>query len=69
MLGRPRDQRSGIALTAAKTIGPFATGLTRTVAGSYTAVVIAVAASCALAAVAAAHAGPVPDRAPHAGGR
>ena len=53
----------GIALTAAKTVGPFAAGLARTVTGTYTGVVIAVAASCALAAVAVAHVGPVPGRA------
>jgi hypothetical protein len=48
----------GIALTAAKTVGPVAAGLARTATGSYTAVVLAVAVAAALAAVAAAHAGP-----------
>jgi hypothetical protein len=58
----------GIALTAAKAVGPVAAGLTRTATGSYTPVVIAVAAAAALAAVATAHAGPACDRARPTGG-
>jgi MFS family permease len=50
----------GIALTAAKTVGPFAAGLVRTLTGSYSAVLIAVAAAAALATVAVARVDPVP---------
>ena len=47
----------GIALTAAKTAGPVSGGLARTATGSYTAVLLAVAAAAALAAVAVHRAG------------
>ena len=50
----------GIALTAAKTIGPVSAGLGRTLTGSYAAVFLAVAAASAIAAVAVARAGTAP---------
>jgi MFS family permease len=63
----------GIALTAAKTLGPVAAGLARTVTGGYGAVLLAAAAATALAAVAAARAGALTagttDHRTHAGGR
>jgi MFS family permease len=46
----------GIALTAAKTIGPFAAGLVRTITGDYLAVLLGVAAIAAIAALAVARA-------------
>jgi sugar phosphate permease len=52
----------GVALTAAKTVGPFAAGLARTATGSYTAVVIGVATAGAVAAAAVLAAGAVGDR-------
>jgi MFS family permease len=59
----------GIALTAAKTVGPVAAGLARTVTGSYTAVLLAVAVAAALAAIAVAIADSAPRRAADGEGR
>jgi MFS family permease len=60
----------GVALTFAKTVGPVAAGLARSVTGSYAAVLVCVAAAAALAAAATTRARPVaPPRARHAGGR
>ena len=47
----------GVALTAARTVGPFAAGLVRTGTGSYTPVLVALAAVSVLAAVAVARGG------------
>ena len=51
----------GIALTAAKTLGPVSAGLGRTLTGSYTVVFLAVTAAAAVAAVAVARAGSAPE--------
>lgn len=47
----------GVALTAARTVGPFAAGLLRTWSGSYTPVLLVLAATSVVAAVAVARAG------------
>lgn len=52
----------GIAFTAAKTLGPFAAGLARTVTGSYLPVLVALVAVSATAAFAVACAGALLDR-------
>jgi predicted MFS family arabinose efflux permease len=59
----------GVALTAAKTAGPFTAGLARTATGSYTPVLIGVAAAAAVAAAAVATAGSVTGSAIDRGGR
>jgi MFS family permease len=54
----------GVALTAAKTLGPVAAGLIRTATGSYTGVLLAVAAVAMVAAAAVAFAGSTPSEPP-----
>jgi MFS family permease len=48
---------SGVAMTAARTVGPFAAGLARTSTGSYAPVLVALGVTAALSAVAVAGAG------------
>jgi hypothetical protein len=48
---------SGVAMTAARTVGPFAAGLARTTTGSYAPVLVALGVTAALSAVAVAGAG------------
>lgn len=52
-----RAALSGVAMTAAKTVGPFAAGLVRTMSGSYTGVLVVLVGVCALAALAVARSG------------